>query len=156
MTMRLLAIAFTAPTSGCCASITKEDAIQIAKREISRRNIGLSEQYTVDAARGTIVTESGPDIPSMMCHSRSPEEVSRVRFAMLSWTRVTVRFEGSVIFETLPYSGKVSDLRRVKSIPSSYPSIHLGVAHSLDFSSATPKTFCIVARGVPTKSSKIC
>jgi hypothetical protein len=63
MTMRLLAIAFTAPTSGCCASITKEDAIQIAKREISRRNIGLPEQYTVDAARGTIVTESGPDIP---------------------------------------------------------------------------------------------
>ncbi len=103
-----------------------------------------------------LLPSQGRISPSMMCHSRSLEEASRLRFALLSWTRVTVRFEGSVIFETLPYSGKVSDLRRVKSIPSSYPSIHLGVAHSLDFSSATPKTFCIVARGVPTKSSKIC
>jgi hypothetical protein len=61
--MRLLAIAFTAVLSGCCTYISREDAIQIAKGELGRRNLRLPHRYTVEATRSTIITESGPDIP---------------------------------------------------------------------------------------------
>ena len=43
--------------------MTSEDAVRIAKAEITRRNIKLPRQYIVHANQSTIVTESGPDIP---------------------------------------------------------------------------------------------
>src|SRR5258708_5382258 len=63
MTMRLFAITLSTFLSACCTYISNEDAIQIAKTEINRRNIKLPAQYAVHTTRGTIVTESGPDIP---------------------------------------------------------------------------------------------
>jgi len=107
--MRLLASAFTAVLSGCCTYISREDAIQIAKGELGRRNRRLPHRYTVKATRSTIITESGPDIPVYVVSFNIPEEVSRLRFTMLIWIRVTVACERSVIFGRVVYSGLVRE-----------------------------------------------
>ncbi len=60
--------------------ISKQDAIQIAKREISRCNIRLPEQYRVDATRGTIVAESGPDIPVYIVSFNIPKGGKQIPF----------------------------------------------------------------------------
>jgi hypothetical protein len=61
--MKLLAITFAVLLSSCCTYISKQDAIQIAKGEIKRRNIRLPQEYRENAERSTIIAESGPDIP---------------------------------------------------------------------------------------------